>query len=293
MVIKPFAEEFKVRSMDTRAFRYLGLNVEQDGDVIFVDQKNYVQELKEVEVDDSRRSALDDKLTDKEKKQLRSICGQLLWATSQTRPDVSYESCSVSNSQKKPTVQSLVDANRAVRHLKSYDLKMRYPALGNVNEIEVLAYGDATHASLPSGESQGANIIFMSGGNGNVAPVTWRSRKLERVTKSPLASEVSAVADSADSGHLVASMIRELFNLEKTPKIIVLTDSKSLQQHMESTRIIQDPRLRVDIARMKQMLELGEIEIRWVCSKSQLADSLTKKGTSSAQLIKVLVSGRI
>ena len=220
------------------------------------------------------------------------MCGQLLWATSQTRPDVAYESCVLSNSGKDATVQNLLDANRAVRHLKAADLKIQYPGLGNVNNIQILAYGDATHASLPTGESQGANIIFMSG-NGKVAPMSWKSKKLERVTKSPLASEVSAVADAADSGYLIAEMTKEIFNLKKRPKIIVFTDSKSLQQHLQSTRTIQDARLRVDIARLKQMMDLEEIEMRWVCSKSQLADSLTKKGSSAAQLIKVLVSGRI
>ena len=291
-VINMFAGEFKVKSMDSCSFRYLGLNIEQDGGTVYVDQKKYVQELKETVIDETRKEMNTDKLTEKEQKQLRSMCGQLLWATSQTRPDVAYESCVLSNSGKDATVQNLLDANCAVRHLKAADLKIQYPGLGNVNNIQILAYGDATHASLPTGESQGANIIFMSG-NGKVAPMSWKSKKLERVTKSPLASEVSAVADAADSGYLIAEMTKEIFNLKKRPKIIVFTDSKSLQQHLQSTRTIQDARLRVDIARLKQMMDLEEIEMRWVCSKSQLADSLTKKGSSAAQLIKVLVSGRI
>jgi hypothetical protein len=86
-----------------------------------------------------------------------------------------------------------------------------------VFEISVIAYGDATHASLPSGESQGASIIFLKG-DGNSAPIAWKSKKIERVTKSPLASEVSAIADAADAGHLVAEMIKELYKLQKTPQ---------------------------------------------------------------------------
>ena len=62
--------------------------------------------------------------------------------------------------------------------------------------MKIVVYGDGSHGSLPRGASQGANIVFLTG-NGR-----WRSKKLNRVTKSPLASEVSAVA--ADHGFPVA-----------------------------------------------------------------------------------------
>ena len=41
--------------------------------------------------------------------------------------------------------------------------------------------------------------------------VSWKLKRLDRVTKSPLVTEVSAVAYAADYGHLVASMSKELF----------------------------------------------------------------------------------
>ena len=113
------------------------------------------------------------------------------------------------------------------------------------------------------------------------------------MTKSPLASEVSAIADAADSGHLIASMVKEIYKLESTQKIMLYTDSKSLKQNFESTKVIQDPRLRVDMARLKQMVDRAEIEVRWVPSQLQLADSLTKKGASADQLKKVLRGAKI
>ena len=225
-------------------------------------------------------------------KMLRSACGQLLWVTSQTRPDMAFASCKASNYGKKATVESLLEVNKAIRHLKATEVKLRYPDLGDVKDITVVAYGDATHASLPSGESQGANIIFLSG-KSNSAPISLRSEKIERVTKSPLASEVSAIADAADAGHLVAEMIKELYVLKKLPKVILFTDSKSLKQNLESTHVISDPRLRVDMARLKQMLDREEIAINWVPSQLQLADSLTKKGASAEMLNAVLMSGQL
>ena len=146
--------------------------------------------------------------------------------------------------------------------------------------------------SLPSGGSQEAMIIFWSG-NGKVAPITWKSKKIDRVTRSPLASEVCAIVDASDAGYLVAEMAKELYQLEKTPKVHLYTDSKSLKQNLESTHVIQDPRLRVDMARLKQMIDLEEMVINWVPSQLQLADSLTKKGASADKLIEVLRSAQL
>jgi hypothetical protein len=48
----------------------------------------------------------------------------------------------------------------------------------------------------------------------------------------------------------------------------------SLKDHLESSNIIADLRLRVDMARIQEMVELNkEITIEWVQSKWQLADS--------------------
>ena len=130
-------------------------------------------------------------------------------------------------------------------------------------------------------------------GNERAAPISWKSKKLDRVTKSPLATEISAIADTADYAYLVAAMLKEMFALEELPKIVLMTDSKSLKDNLESTRVIDDPRQRVDVARMKQMLKKGEIQVRWVSSRLQLADSLTKRGASTDYLLEVLADGSL
>ena len=189
-------------------------------------------------------------------------------------------------------MRSLTEANKAVRKVKTDDLRIVYPCLGKSTLMKIVVYADGSHASLPSGASQGANMVFVTG-NGRSAPITWRSKKLDRVTKSPLATEISAAADAADHGHLVASMVRELYCLNKLPIIELYTDSKSLKDHLETTRVIDDSRLRVDIARLREMRELGEIDVKWVPGELQLADCMTKKGASTDLLRKVMASGAL
>ena len=257
-----------------------------------MDQLQYAKSLKGIDISTERRKEINDVLNDKEKKQLRSVCGQLLWMTSQTRPDVSFQRCMLSNYGKNATVRSLLEANKAIKTLKSVEVKLMFPGLGQPEQIKVVAYGDGSHNSLPNGDSQGGHIVFLKGGK-SIAPISWKSKKLERVTKSPLATEISAVADTADYAHLVASMLKEIFCLKKSPTVELVTDSKSLKDNLESTRVIEDPRQRVDVARLKQMVKCEEIQVKWVSSAMQLADSLTKRGASTDQLPKVLVGNTL
>ena len=60
------------------------------------------------------------------------------------------------------------------------------------------------YASLPDGSSQGALIVFLLGENGCAAHISWQSKKLNRVTKSSLASEALALSEAADAGFLMA-----------------------------------------------------------------------------------------
>ena len=215
------------------------------------------------------------------------------WVSTQTRPDASFEVCVTCNTGKNPTVKFLKDANRALRKLKNSELEICFPLLGDPKELTVLAYSDATYASLVDGASQGAFIIFLRGGNGKIAPILWQSKKLERVTKSPLASEASAVGEAADAGYFVASMLCDILKDSDLRTVHCFTDNKSLVETVKSMKMHSDRKLRVDLSRLREMLGGNEITLSWVDGKSQLANSLTKKGASTDLLFETLRSSKI
>ena len=49
----------------------------------------------------------------------------------------------------------------------------------------------------------------------------------------------------------------------------------------------------MDIARLREMMKLGEIEVQWVDKTIQLADPLTKYGASAVRLMDVLKCGQL
>ena len=175
------------------------------------------------------------------------------WITSQTRPDSSFHSCMVANYGKNATIRCLKDANKALRHIKNTQLKLKFYKM-NMKSVQFICFTDATHASLKCGSSQGAYMIFLQDEH-TISPIDWQSKKLCRVTKSPLASEILALAEGADASYLIATMLMEMFKLQSVPKLICYTDNKSLYETVKTTNSTKDLRLRVEIAKLCQMVE--------------------------------------
>ena len=214
----------------------------------------------------------------------------MLWVTNQTRPDVAFDTCMMSNVGKTPIVKQLKEANKALRKLKnSNSIKINIPNLGELDKLKVIVHGDASHAALPDGSSQGALIVFVSG-NRHMVPVLWKSKKLRRGTKSPLASEILAVGEASDAGVLLSKTIMEAYRLSKPPAVICYTDSKSLIENLKSSNTVEDMSVRVEVARLREMVNLGELTYQWVRSQHNLADALTKRTASSEELLGVLAA---
>ena len=97
------------------------------------------------------------------------------------------------------------------------------------------------------------------------------------MTKSPLASETLALAESADAGYLVANIVKEIFGLTERPNVLCGADSRSLTQDLETSHVIADSRLRVDVARLREMVKLNASNIEWIAREKRLADPNTKE----------------
>lgn len=77
-------------------------------------------------------------------------------------------------------------SRNVLRKMQSKKVSLKIANEGNLKNVEILCYTDAIHANLKCGLSQGAYLIW-SCGNGKLVPVSWQSKKIIKVTKSPLA----------------------------------------------------------------------------------------------------------
>ena len=63
---------------------------------------------------------------------------------------------------------------------------------------------------------------------------------------------------------------------------------------IHSTKLVDDKRLRVDIAAISEALARKEVhEVKWCPGKVHLADCMTKRGAAGTELLTVLQNGRM
>ena len=292
-VVEKLLKTFNINTHESGSFKYLGIEVEQTAEGVLIHQEFYIPKIDPIDINKNRQTRRNDELTSEERKELKRLSGQMMWVTSHTRPDVSYETCVMSNTGKHPSVKMLHDANKALIKLKSTKVSLKIPHLGTPEDLRIVAYSDATYASLEDGSSQGGVIVFIQGKDNMIAPIIWQSKKLDKVTKSPLASETLALGEAADAGLLVSSLLQEIYGLAVFPPVHCFTDNDSLVSTLKTANLVSDRSLRVEMSRLRQMVSREQISVSWVSGALQLADSLTKRGASTLKLLQVLRNARL
>ena len=151
----------------------------------------------------------------------------------------------------------------------------------------MVAFCDASYANLNDSSSQGGLVVLLNGKDGNISPLCWNSKKMKRVGRSTIAAE---------------TMVRSIWNLllafpyhqwdawYSFGITEIYCDNKSLTEAAHSTTAVEEKRLRVDLAVIRQSVSRNEFKLRWTETKHQLADSLTKQGTDSSRLVETLES---
>ena len=77
--------------------------------------------------------------------------------------------------------------------------------LGNIELCSIICFRDAAFANLKNGSSQGGFIIFLCKSDKNYAPISWKSRKIQRVVRSTLAAETLAMEEALEECYLIRS----------------------------------------------------------------------------------------
>ena len=283
-VISKLKETFKISSENSNAFKYIGIELEQGRNGIYYSQVTYLDKLQEIAIEPDRLANKESPVNEEEREKLRSAIGKLNWLATQTRPDLSYDVCELSTNQKSATVELLMKANKVIKKAKMNKVFLHYPVL-DLNNLYVRCYTDASWKNLPDGGSQGGVYVEVTDGQLS-APVEWQSKRLRRVPKSTLAAETIAMVEGVECGYLASKLISEIvYNNTKSIPVEVVTDNMSLYEAAHSTTSIQDRRLRVELAILRECISKDEIHMKWVRSELQLADCFTKKGSDPRKLI--------
>ena len=95
--------------------------------------------------------------------------------------------------------------------------------------------------------------MFLVGDNGKCCLLSWQSKRIRRIVRSSLASEALAMSDCVDGTFFVSSLYHEvMFGLGKEKlHIDIVTDNRSLENAVKSSKYVTEKRLRLDISAVK------------------------------------------
>ena len=213
-----------------------------------------------------------------------------------SRPDVLFEAKVLSTKFGKATKGDLKSVQKKIQKLQGIPTKMFFPDLGPTDEWIFVGYGDAGIKSMPDKVSSvGGQVVLLANPGRSVACVlSWKSKKLVRKVVSSLAGEALAIVAAIGEIVYTKSIIHQIYGevIEKTP-VIIVTDSKNLDEAVHSSSLVEDAWLITDVAIIKDALEDGTIScLKRVQSEAMLANCLTKAGASAEQLLEVLQTGK-
>ncbi|KAJ9566625.1 hypothetical protein OSB04_002591 [Centaurea solstitialis] len=271
-------EEFKMSMMGEINF-FLGLQVRQFSDGIFINQSKYIFDLlKKYDMSGCHSIGTpmatgnsigpDHEGKDVDLRNYRSMVGSLMYLTA-SRPDIMFATCVCARYQAKPKESHLAAVKRIFRYLKGTPYYgIWYPkGLG----FELQAYTDADYGGCNMDrKSTSGHLQFL----GNKL-VSWASKKQQCVSTSTAESEYVAAASCCSQVLWMQSQLRD-YGLEYK-KIPIYCDSKSAIT-ISANPVQHSKTKHIDIRYhfLKDNVEKENIELYFVNTEYQLADLFTK-----------------
>ncbi|KAJ9552836.1 hypothetical protein OSB04_016881 [Centaurea solstitialis] len=270
--------QFKMSMMGELTF-FLGLQVRQRPDGIFINQAKYVQVLlKRFDFGGSNSAATpmprnfqlnaDTSGKPVDQKTYRAIIGSLLYLTA-SRPDIVFSTGVCARFQCDPRDSHLSAVKRILRYLKGTpDFGLWFP---KDSGFELIAYTDSDHAGCKLNRKSTSGACQFLGDK----LVSWSSRKQNCVSLSTAEAEYVAASCCCSQVLWMKTQLADFgYTMQRIP---IYCDSKSAIQITANP--VQHSRTKhIDIRYhfIKDHVEKGNVELYFVESDYQLADLFTK-----------------
>lgn len=259
---------------------FLGLEVKQIDDGIFVSQEKYARELvKRFNLLDSKVASTPMNMNEKlhvddgsgmvNVTHFRSIVGGLNYLT-HTRPDLAYCVSVVSRFMHCPSKLHLGAAKRILRYVSgtlSYGLWYSSKADGILK-----GFTDSDWAGELDGRKSTSGYVFNIGS----AAITWKSKKQEVVALSSAEAEYVAASSAICEALWLKRMLGDL-KMNQDGAVKIHCDSKSAIA-MSKNPAFHGRTKHIDVKFhfIRSKVSAGEVELQQCCTHDQVADIFTK-----------------
>ena len=291
---KAIDERFSIKEwqdLGEKPVAFLGVKTKYTNGVFYDDMSDYVANLQEAEVDMSAKK--DKALEGPSLSAYRRLIMQLRWPAHLVMPEFLYVTSAMAQKVTSACVADLVEGNKVLKSMKEAaksggaQITIR-PLRGDPMFV---SYFDASLGS-GGGRAQQGEVHLMTTTDAFNKQTTanlleFHSNKINRVVRSSLAAEGSAMASAGDRLLYNRALYDTLCYgvLEFDPEWrkhlrtigCLVTDAKGLHDHVLKTGgMATEKQAALDILLVKQLVENGALQLRWTPTWKQLADPLTK-----------------
>jgi len=301
---------------------YTGRQISLHGNEIHMGQADFVNgRMDNVPMKRKKNRSPESVCTPTEHAEDRSGVGNLHWATSQTRVDHAVDTSRLQKMQNAPTHQDYKDLAKVVKEVKdTADTVIKIRPVQNMvvaaftdsslygSQGELIPDDDSLAGyDKHKLHSQGGSLLVIMDkehlddfGDVPFSFADWRTSASRRVLHSTFAAEAQAGVETFGLAKYYRAYLCDiLFGFadwksldtygESEIPIVLFTDCKSLHDNLKKEGSVPDDKwVAVPIASLRGAVSAGpgrdvrKAESRWVPSRWQLADCLTKKGLSAA-----------
>jgi Reverse transcriptase (RNA-dependent DNA polymerase) len=272
------SNKYEMSMMGELSF-FLGLQIQQKVDGIFICQSKYVKELlKKFNLEDSSPAKtpistatkldLDPKGKKVDSSTYRGMVGSLLYLTA-SRPDIMFATCLCARFQADPKESHLIAIKRIFRYLKGTpNLGLWYP---KDTGFELVGYSDSDYAGCKIDRKSTTGSCQFLGGR----LVSWFSKKQHSVSTSTAEAEYIAAGSCCAQILWMKNQLMD-YGLELT-NIPIYCDNTSAIAISDNP--VQHSRTKhIDIRHhfIREHVERGTVKLFYIPTEKQLADIFTK-----------------
>jgi hypothetical protein len=202
----------------------------------------------------------------------RSLVGALLYAANTTRIDIAQAVCLLSRFVSKPTEQHLTAAKHILRYLAgTINYSLMFKKQNDTNTDTLTGYSDSDWGGCLTSRKSTAGGIIMH--NGNV--ITWNSKKQRTVAKSSCEAEYMSVSNLTSELQWFRMWLFEVLSL-KVKSTMYCDNQGAIALAKNDANHTKTKHIDIHYHFVREVVNNQQLEIKYVPTKFQLADILTK-----------------
>lgn len=206
---------------------------------------------------------------DMKKVPFRNLMGALNYASTCTRPDISFAVNSLCQMNSNPSVNHWTMAKGVLRYLKGTS---DFGICFSPGDFTLEAYVDADWANdTERRKSVTGFVVFLAGG-----PIAWSSKKQSIVAVSSTEAEYVALSEVVKEVVYLRALLTEMGLAPSGPTTVYEDNHSAIKLSGNATSSKRTKHIDVRHHHVRDMVQAGEVEVSPIATVDQLADIFTK-----------------